>query len=174
VRWYAGGQDGRPGYPQWRSAETWMPSICRAVPARPAGSSRLSALVRCPDDAAPSLGRENQAEMLPHALEQNHRSFWSHEGEYRVRRSDGRAGWRARARARRSRSKGSYATVGRNAKIDWKALSQRIGHADVAFTMKQYVQTDLEADRRAATTLAELIIGGSLVSMEIGTTEGAA
>jgi hypothetical protein len=40
--------------------------------------------------------------------------------------------------------------------------------------MKQYVQTDLEADRRVATTLAELIIGGSLASMEIGTTEGAA
>ena len=41
----------------------------------------------------------------------------------------------------------SYATAGRDAKIDWKALSRRIGHADVAFTMKQYVQTDLEADR---------------------------
>ena len=68
----------------------------------------------------------------------------------------------------------SYATVGRDAKIDWKALSQRIGRADVAFTMKQYVQTDLEVDRRVATTLAEVIIGGSLVSMEIGTTEGAA
>ncbi len=35
-----------------------------------------------------------------------------------------------------------------DAKIDWKALSKRIGHADVAFTMKQYVQTDLEADRQ--------------------------
>ena len=68
----------------------------------------------------------------------------------------------------------SYATAGRDAKIDWKALSHRIGHSDVAFTMKQYVQTDLEADRRVATTLAELIIGGSLISMGIGTTEGAA
>jgi integrase len=68
----------------------------------------------------------------------------------------------------------SYATVGRNAKIDWKALSQRIGHADVAFTMRQYVQTDLEADRWVATTPAELIIGGSLVSMDIGTSQGAA
>ena len=58
----------------------------------------------------------------------------------------------------------SYATLGRDAKIDWKALSQRIGHADVAFTMKQYVQTDLEADRQVANTLAELIIGGSLAS----------
>ena len=35
--------------------------------------------------------------------------------------------------------------------------------------MKQYVQTDLEADRQVANTLAELIIGGSLASMEIGT-----
>ena len=73
----------------------------------------------------------------------------------------------------------SYATAGRDAKIDWKALSKRIGHADVAFTMKQYVQTDLEADRQVANTLAELIIGGSLASVEIadeagGTSEGAA
>jgi integrase len=68
----------------------------------------------------------------------------------------------------------SYATAGRDAKIDWKALSQRIGHSDVAFTMKQYVQADLEADRQVAITLAELIIGGSLASMEIGTSQGAA
>jgi hypothetical protein len=61
----------------------------------------------------------------------------------------------------------SYATAGRDAKIDWKALSKRIGHADVAFTMRQYVQTDLEADRQVANTLAELIIGGSLTSFEI-------
>lgn len=61
----------------------------------------------------------------------------------------------------------SYATAGRDAKIDWKALSKRIGHADVAFTMKQYVQTDLEADRQVPNTLAELIIGGSLASIEI-------
>jgi integrase len=61
----------------------------------------------------------------------------------------------------------SYATAGRDAKIDWKALSQRIGRADVAFTMKQYVQTDLEADRQVANTLAELIIGGSLASAAV-------
>jgi integrase len=61
----------------------------------------------------------------------------------------------------------SYATAGRDARIDWKALSKRIGHADVAFTMKQYVQTDLEADRQVANTLAELIVGGTLVSAEI-------
>jgi len=62
----------------------------------------------------------------------------------------------------------SYAAAGRDAKIDWKALSHRIGHADVAFTMKQYVQTDLEADRQVANTLAELIIGGALASTDIG------
>jgi hypothetical protein len=60
----------------------------------------------------------------------------------------------------------SCATMGRDAKIDWKALSTRIGHSDVAFTMNQYVQTDLEADRQVANTLAELIIGGSLVSVD--------
>jgi integrase len=59
----------------------------------------------------------------------------------------------------------SYATAGRDAKIDWKALSVRLGHADVAFTMKQYVQADLEADRQVAHTLAELIVGGSLASV---------
>ena len=58
----------------------------------------------------------------------------------------------------------SYATARRNAKIDWKALSKRIGHVDVAFTMRQYVQTDLEADREVANTLADLIIGGLLVT----------
>ena len=33
--------------------------------------------------------------------------------------------------------------------------------------MKQYVQTDLEADRQVANTLAELIVGGPLISTEI-------
>jgi integrase len=66
-----------------------------------------------------------------------------------------------------------------DAKIAWKALSKRIGHADVAFTMKQYVQTDLEADRQVANTLAQLTIGGSLTSIAVAdeagdTSEGAA
>jgi len=34
--------------------------------------------------------------------------------------------------------------------------------------MKQYVQTDLEANRQVANTLAELIIGGSLASTALG------
>ena len=33
--------------------------------------------------------------------------------------------------------------------------------------MKQYVQTDLEADRQDANTLGQLITGGSLASIEI-------
>jgi hypothetical protein len=33
--------------------------------------------------------------------------------------------------------------------------------------MRQYVQTDLEADRQVANTLAELIIGGSLTSTAV-------
>jgi len=59
----------------------------------------------------------------------------------------------------------SYATAGRDAKIDWKALSERIGHSDVAFTMRQYMQTDLDVHREVATTLAELILGGVLSDM---------
>lgn len=52
------------------------------------------------------------------------------------------------------------------------ALSTRIGHADVAFTMKHYVQADLEADRQVANTLAELIIGGSLAFVDVTTETG--
>jgi hypothetical protein len=52
------------------------------------------------------------------------------------------------------------------------ALSERIGHSDVAFTTKHYVQHDLKADRQVANTLAELIIGG-LASTEVADDEGA-
>src|SRR5215471_21870627 len=60
----------------------------------------------------------------------------------------------------------SYASAGRDAKIDWKALSERIGHSDVAFTMRQYVQTDLEAHRQVATALAELILGSGVPALD--------
>ena len=33
--------------------------------------------------------------------------------------------------------------------------------------MRQYVQSDLEVDRQVAAALAELIIGGSLASVDI-------
>jgi hypothetical protein len=38
--------------------------------------------------------------------------------------------------------------------------------------MRQYVQSDLEADRQVATTLAELIIGGALASVLIEAEKG--
>jgi hypothetical protein len=38
--------------------------------------------------------------------------------------------------------------------------------------MKQYVQADLEADRQVANILAELIIGGSLTSVDITSERG--
>ena len=60
----------------------------------------------------------------------------------------------------------SYASAGRDAKIDWKALSERIGHSDVAFTMRQYVQTDLEVHRQVATALAELILGSGVPALD--------
>ena len=40
--------------------------------------------------------------------------------------------------------------------------------------MRQYGQTDLEADRPVAITLAEPVIGGSLVSVQVGTSKGTA
>jgi hypothetical protein len=36
----------------------------------------------------------------------------------------------------------SYATAGRDARINWKALSQRIGYVDVASTMKPESQLE--------------------------------
>jgi hypothetical protein len=62
----------------------------------------------------------------------------------------------------------SYTTAGRDAKIDWKALSQRSATRMSGSLLKQYVQADLEGDRQVAITLAELIIGDllSLVAIE--------
>jgi hypothetical protein len=37
----------------------------------------------------------------------------------------------------------------------------------VAFTMRQYVQTDLDVHRRVATALAELILGGVVPVAEL-------
>ena len=58
----------------------------------------------------------------------------------------------------------SYATVGRDAGVNWKTLSRRIGHSDVAFTMRQYVHTDLEADHVVARALADLILSDALLA----------
>lgn len=53
-----------------------------------------------------------------------------------------------------------------------KGLGRCIGHADLAFTMQQYVETDLQTDRQVANTRAALIIGGALASLEARTIEG--
>lgn len=62
----------------------------------------------------------------------------------------------------------SYATVGRDAGVNWKTLSRRIGHSDVAFTMRQYVHTDLEADHVVARALADLILSDALLHQDDG------
>ncbi|HEU5427999.1 MAG TPA: tyrosine-type recombinase/integrase [Actinocrinis sp.] len=56
----------------------------------------------------------------------------------------------------------SYLTAGRLARADPKALSQRAGHASVAFTMTAYMHGDLDADRELAETMARLILPGAL------------
>ncbi|MGQ0574468.1 MAG: tyrosine-type recombinase/integrase [Pseudonocardia sp.] len=54
----------------------------------------------------------------------------------------------------------SYATAGRMAGLDPKALSQRVGHASVSFTMTTYMHGDAEADRQVANALASVILAG--------------
>lgn len=54
----------------------------------------------------------------------------------------------------------SYATAGRMAGLDPKALSQRVGHASVSFTMTTYMHGDVEADRQVANALASVILAG--------------
>lgn len=55
----------------------------------------------------------------------------------------------------------SYATLSVDAGINPKAISERIGHSSVAFTMQTYVQRsgDLVRDASAAATVAGLIFG---------------
>jgi integrase len=54
----------------------------------------------------------------------------------------------------------SYATAGRLARVDTTALSQRVGHTSVRFTMETYMHGDLEADREVAHALAAVILAG--------------
>ena len=53
----------------------------------------------------------------------------------------------------------SYATAGQDAQLGRRALSARIGYADEAFTMQQYVQADLVGDRQAGSILPEPVNG---------------
>jgi integrase len=54
----------------------------------------------------------------------------------------------------------SYATAGRVAKVDAKALSQRVGHSSLSFTMTTYMHGDAAADREVADALASVILAG--------------
>jgi site-specific recombinase XerC len=56
----------------------------------------------------------------------------------------------------------SYVTAGRRVKADPKAMSRRVGHASVAFTMETYMHDDIEADRTLAEQMARLILPGAL------------
>lgn len=53
------------------------------------------------------------------------------------------------------------------ARVDTEALSQRVGHASVSFTMETYMHGDLEADREVAHALASVILAG-LPSVDTG------
>lgn len=57
--------------------------------------------------------------------------------------------------------------TGRDVRVGREHVNSAFLPGRLALTMKQCVQTDLEADRQVANTLAELIIGGSLASFEI-------
>jgi integrase len=65
----------------------------------------------------------------------------------------------------------TYVTAGRRAKVDTKALSRRVGHATVGFTMETYMDGDTEADREVADTMASIILPG-IVEMITGNTDG--
>jgi len=64
----------------------------------------------------------------------------------------------------------SYATAGRLARVDTKALSQRVGHTSVSFTMETYMHGDLQADREVAHALASVILAGLPGGIDAGET----
>jgi len=68
-----------------------------------------------------------------------------------TRSPGGSSSWPRRPVCRRSTCTTCATATPPLAKIEWKALSQRIGHADVAFTMKQYVQPTWRPTARSPT-----------------------
>lgn len=52
----------------------------------------------------------------------------------------------------------SFVAAGRRAKVDTKALSRRVGHASMAFTLEVYGGEELDDDRKVADTMAQLIL----------------
>jgi integrase len=55
----------------------------------------------------------------------------------------------------------SYATAALKAGISAKVISERLGHASVAFTLQIYGHVIPGMDRDAAATVADLILGGT-------------
>jgi integrase len=55
----------------------------------------------------------------------------------------------------------SYATAALKAGISAKVISERLGHASVAFTLQTYSHVIPGMDRDAAATVADLILGGT-------------
>jgi integrase len=55
----------------------------------------------------------------------------------------------------------SYATAALKAGISAKVISERLGHASVAFTLQTYGHVTPGMDRDAATTVADLILGST-------------
>jgi integrase len=55
----------------------------------------------------------------------------------------------------------SYATAALKAGISAKVISERLGHASVAFTLQTYGHVIPGMDKDAATTVADLILGGT-------------
>ena len=53
----------------------------------------------------------------------------------------------------------SYATAALKAGISAKVISERLGHASVAFTLQTYGHVIPGMDRDAAATVADLILG---------------
>jgi integrase len=54
----------------------------------------------------------------------------------------------------------TYATMSLDAGIDAKIVSDRIGHANMAYTLQIYTHRSTGRDRNAAETVASLILGG--------------
>ncbi|HKO86846.1 MAG TPA: tyrosine-type recombinase/integrase [Actinomycetota bacterium] len=68
------------------------------------------------------------------------------------------AGLRSLARIRLHDVRHSYATAALKAGISAKVLSERLGHASVAFTLQTYGHVIPGMDRDAAVTVADLIL----------------
>jgi hypothetical protein len=59
----------------------------------------------------------------------------------------------------------TYATVSLDSGVDPKIVADRIGHANMAYTLQIYTHRSTGRDRQAAEAVANLIFGGGVVSL---------